>query len=337
LPLEEPTFAVVHLPEEKTPFEVERANDAITLSTEKLKLVIQREPMLVPALVEATVSALLPMAEAAGVEMRSTIARDLPPVDGDAKRLQQVLTNILSNAIKFTPAGGRIDVTASLEGDRVAVAVRDTGIGIDPAFLPFMFDRFRQADSRSTRRHGGLGLGLSIARHLVELHGGALTAESAGVGSGTTVAWRLPSGLIPLTALADKRTDASQPSTPDLGLAGSTVLVVDDQSDSRDLLALLFNRAGATVVSCDSAMSALDALDRGTPALVVADLAMPDVDGYRLIADIRQRWPDLPAVAVSAYARPEDRARAIDAGFDGYCSKPFETAELWRAVASALA
>jgi PAS domain S-box-containing protein len=298
------------------------------------KLQVERESVQVPTLVEATISALLPIARATGVEMYSSVARDLPPIDGDAQRLQQVLTNVLSNAIKFTPAGGRIDVIASLDGDTIKVVVRDTGIGVDPAFLPHMFDRFRQADSRSTRRHAGLGLGLAIARHLIEQHGGELKAQSPGVGCGTTVEVSLPRSLSHAPATAASEAEA-QP-LPDLGLRGTTVLIVDDQSDSRELLAVLFDRAGATAVSCESATAALAALDASLPALVVADLAMPDVDGYQFITAVRGRWPALPAVAVSAYARPEDRARAIAAGFNGFCPKPFDMADLWRTVAMAL-
>jgi CheY-like chemotaxis protein len=277
---------------------------------------------------------LLPIARATGVEMYSSVPRNLPPIDGDAPRLQQVLTNVLSNAIKFTPAGGRIDVIASLDDAAVTVMVRDTGIGVDPAFLPHMFDRFRQADSRSTRRHAGLGLGLAIARHLIELHGGELKAQSPGVGRGTTIELRLPRSSSHAPATAASEADA--PPLPDLGLRGTTVLIVDDQSDSRELLAVLFERAGATVISCESATAALEVLPGQLPALVVADLAMPDMDGYQLITAIRSRWPELPAVAVSAYARPEDRARAIAAGFSGFCPKPFDIADLWRTVALAL-
>jgi CheY-like chemotaxis protein len=208
--------------------------------------------------------------------------------------------------------------------------VQDSGVGIPSEFLPYVFDRFRQADSRAVRRHGGLGLGLAIARHLIEQHDGHIHATSDGPGLGTTVHIRLP-----ISADAD---DAGTPASvpiefdQDFRMHGTTVLVVDDQQDSCELLAALFERHGARVVQCDSAESALGVLTDVEANLLIADIAMPDIDGYELIRRVRTTHPGLPAIAVSAYARPQDRRRALTAGFDGYCAKPVEAPQLLRAV-----
>jgi CheY-like chemotaxis protein len=254
--------------------------------------------------------------------LTKVVPEDLPPIEGDPQRLHQVLGNVLSNAVKFTPEGGRIDVEAAVADDAIEITVRDSGIGIAPEFLPFVFDRFRQADSRSTRRHGGLGLGLAIARHLLEQHGGGIQAHSGGPGRGTTVRMRLP--IRTLGHTSSTQAEAGPPSQHDLRMDGSAVVVVDDQRDSRELLAALLERGGARVVQCDSAESALAALNGSRFDLLVADIAMPDVDGYELIRRVRQRNSHLPAVAVSAYARPQDRKRALAAGFNEYCAKPIE-------------
>src|SRR5262245_31313381 len=207
--------------------------------------------------------------------------------------------------------------------------VQDSGVGIAPEFLPYVFDRFRQADSRSIRRHGGLGLGLAIARHIVEQHHGEIHAASEGPGHGTTVHIRLPvsSGSVP-----HPLPSVPVESTLDFSLQGMTVLIVDDQLDSCELLAALLEGHGARVVQCDSAESALGVLTDIDANLLVADIAMPDIDGYELIRRVRRSHGALPAIAVSAYARPEDRRRALAAGYDGYCAKPVEAPQLLRAV-----
>jgi CheY-like chemotaxis protein len=295
------------------------------------KLELESVPVLLAPLVDTVVSGVLPDAQAKNIELVKTAPPDLPQIDGDPKRLHQVLGNVLSNAVKFTPSGGRIDVRCTHEGDSIAIDVQDSGVGIAPEFLPHVFDRFRQADSRSIRRHGGLGLGLAIARHLIEQHHGDITATSDGPGLGTTVHIRLPVD-----------TEHPQPAAPhssvqyevdcDLRMHGMTVLVVDDQPDSCELLAALFERQGARVVQCDSAESALGVLADIEANLLVADIAMPDIDGYELIRRVRSSHSTLPAIAVSAYARPQDRRRALAAGYDGYCAKPVETPQLLRAV-----
>lgn len=298
------------------------------------KLEIERLPVLVPALVDAVVSDALPVAEAKRIELVKSVPADLPPIEGDPKRLHQVLGNVLSNAIKFTPNQGRVEVRCAVDGDAIGIEVQDSGAGIAREFLPYVFDRFRQADSRSTRKHGGLGLGLAIARHLLEQHHGDIRAHSDGPGCGTTISIRIPSR-------ADSRMSGASPVPArepafDLRLDGSTVLVVDDQRDSRELLGTLLEQCGARVLQCDSAGAALDALQASAVHLVVADIAMPDIDGYELIQCIRNSRNPVPALAVSAYARPQDRGLALTLGYNGYCAKPIETPLFLKTVREAL-
>ena len=295
------------------------------------KLEIEHAPVLIAPLIDTVVSGAMPAAQGKNIELVKTAPADLPVIDGDAKRLHQVLGNVLSNAVKFTPGGGRIDVRCAYQDDAIVIEVQDSGAGIAPEFLPYVFDRFRQADSRAIRRHGGLGLGLAIARHLIEQHDGEIRATSAGPGLGTTVQIRLP-------VSADESDEAAaRVSLPvelddEFRMHGQTVLVVDDQRDSCELLAALFERHGARVVQCDSAESALGVLTDVQANLLIADIAMPDIDGYELIRRVRASHAALPAIAVSAYARPQDRRRALAAGFDGYCAKPVEAPQLLRTV-----
>ena len=295
------------------------------------KLEIDQAPVLLGPLVDTVVSGTMPTAQAKNIELVKTAPADLPVIDGDAKRLHQVLGNVLSNAVKFTPSGGRIDVRCAYEHDAITIEVQDSGAGIAAEFLPYVFDRFRQADSRAIRRHGGLGLGLAIARHLIEQHHGQIRATSDGAGLGTTVRIQLP-----VTSQPSDDAAAGVPvpleSDSEFRMHGMTVLVVDDQQDSCELLAALFERHGARVVQCDSAESALGVLNDVEANLLIADIAMPDIDGYELIRRVRATHTTLPAIAVSAYARPQDRRRALSAGFDGYCAKPVEAPQLLRAV-----
>ena len=299
------------------------------------KLEIEHAPVLIAPLIDTVVSGAMPAAQGKNIELVKTAPADLPVIDGDAKRLHQVLGNVLSNAVKFTPAGGRIDVRCACEDDAIVIEVQDSGAGIAPEFLPYVFDRFRQADSRAIRRHGGLGLGLAIARHLIEQHGGDIRATSAGPGLGTTVHIRLPVSADGSDESA--RVSLSVELDDEFRMHGLTVLVVDDQRDSCELLAALFERHGARVVQCDSAESALGVLTDVEANLLIADIAMPDIDGYELIRRVRASHPALPAIAVSAYARPQDRRRALSAGFDGYCAKPVEAPQLLRTVRSVMA
>jgi PAS domain S-box-containing protein len=288
------------------------------------KLEIDRQPVFVAQLIDNVVSGVLPTADARHIDMAKVVPDDLPPIEGDPKRLHQVLGNVLSNAIKFTPEGGRVKIDCRVTGESIEIEVRDSGVGISSDFLPYVFDRFRQADSRSTRKHGGLGLGLAIARHLLEQHGGEIRAHSDGSGCGTTIVMRLPTRSDALDRIEVATPARLLEPIVELRLDGSTVVVVDDQRDSRDLLGALLEQWGARVLRCDSAESALDALNTVPVHLLVADIAMPDVDGYELIRCVRQLTNRMPAVAVSAYARPQDLSRAIASGYNGYCAKPIE-------------
>jgi PAS domain S-box-containing protein len=295
------------------------------------KLTIETQTLNLAALVEVTLSGLLPEAALKQIQVTREIADDLPAIEGDPRRLQQLLGNVISNAIKFTPEQGTVAVRCGVSGDRLVIDIEDSGAGIAPELLPFIFDRFRQGDSRSTRRHGGLGLGLAIARHLVELHRGEIHAHSEGEGLGTRFRIRLP---IAVGAMPVDRSPATGDTTVDL--SGCKVLVVDDLEDSRELLVRVLQKWGATVLQCPSAHTALTELSSTRFDLLVADIAMPDLDGYDLIESIRRRGDPaahIPAIAVTAYARREDRDRAFAAGYDSHCPKPLDTAEFARVVA----
>jgi PAS domain S-box-containing protein len=294
------------------------------------KLEIERQPVPLGQVIDNVVNGLLPAAEAKTVTLTTQVTV-CPQIIGDAKRLEQVLANVLSNAIKFTPEGGHVELRCAPAGDMVEIVVRDTGAGIAPEFLPFIFDRFRQADSRSTRTHGGLGLGLAIARHLLQLHDGEIRAHSDGVGRGTTITIRVPVGPGTVTASASSPSRAADPGVR-LRMDGATVVVVDDQADSRDVLGVLLEESGARVILCEDATAALEALETPGVDLLVADLAMPHIDGYELIRRVRQRGSAVPAVAVSAFARMQDRTRARAMGFNGYCTKPIDAAHFRQVI-----
>ena len=303
------------------------------------KLDLERTTVRVPNLVDAAFAAVLPAARAKQIPITRRVAHDLPAIEGDPKRLQQVLGNVVSNAVKFTPEGGRVEIRCTAHDGVVSIEVEDTGIGVDPEFLPLVFDRFRQADSRATRQHGGLGLGLAISRHLVEHHNGDITAHSDGRDRGTRITIRLPAAASGPLSDAHQAAIAAPAHDPamDLRLDGATVLVVDDESDSRELLAMIFERCGGDVLRCGSAREALTLLESTPVSVMVADIAMPEIDGCELLGRARHIREDLPAVAVSAYARPEDRQRALGAGYNGYCAKPIETTGFLRTIRDVLA
>ena len=257
---------------------------------------------------------------------------DRVPILADAARLQQVIGNLLSNALKFTPSGGRVSVAVRRSAETMEIVVTDTGRGIPPEFLPFVFDRFRQGDSTTTRAHGGLGLGLSIARHLVMLHGGTIRAESAGDQQGATFTIVLPVK----TADAAPARPRSAPAT--IVLPSIRVLVVDDQEDTRALMTAMLGAAAAQVDVVASAEDARRRLAVRRPDVLVSDIAMPGEDGYSLIRSIRQAdeaagRTRLPCIAVTAYARDDDRARALAAGYDRHLTKPLDPEALLEAIA----
>ena len=302
---------------------------------------IRLEPRSVdlPSVLQVAVEAAQPAAEQKGVLIAAALERPLPPVSGDPGRLQQVVSNLLSNAIKFTPSGGRIDLRLDRAGSLARVQVSDTGLGIRPDFLPYIFEHFRQADTTSTRENRGLGLGLAIARHLVQLHGGTIEAESAGEGQGATFMVTLPLVEGAVAALLPEEGD--QGATAALqrdGLAGLRVLVVDDSEDAREALSVLLGQYGARVTAVGSADEALSALQRDRPDVLLSDIAMPDQDGYTLIRKVRAldgaRGGAVPAAALTAYATAEDRLRALRAGYQDHLPKPVDPAVLVHTVAS---
>jgi CheY-like chemotaxis protein len=291
------------------------------------------------ALVENAIDAIRPSLAGKGLTLDAKL--ELPGgVDGDADRLSQIVSNLLSNAVKFTPRGGAIDVELRRADDRVRLRVTDTGEGIRPEFLPSVFDRFRQAHSGATRTHGGLGLGLSIVKQLVEMHGGTVRAESAGEGLGATFVVDLPPP--PPDDAAAPPEPPEQPVVPattatDAALGGVRILVVDDDTDGRELVEIALARRGATVIAASSAAEALHAFVAHRPDVVISDVGLPEQDGLSLMREIRARASDgsrrTPAIALTAYASTRDQARAIEAGFDAHLAKPAELSELSALVA----
>ncbi|HKY42430.1 MAG TPA: ATP-binding protein, partial [Pyrinomonadaceae bacterium] len=316
--------------------------DVSRIVTGKLKL--ETKPVELAGVVEAAIDAIRPTAEAKGVEIVASVDGSAGLVDGEAVRLQQVIWNLLSNAVKFTPKQGRIEVELKkIDGD-LKVVVTDTGEGIESEFLPFIFERFRQADSSAKRVHGGLGLGLSIVRSLVEMHGGQIHAASDGKGKGATFTLTLP--LLALSD-SDESTKPLETKLPafivspngepysDL-LSGLKVLTVDDQQDTRELIALALGRYGAEVRSSDSASSALEVIKDWKPHVVVSDIGLPEMDGYDFLRRLREIEGDgerIPAIAVTGYAGALDESKALNAGYAVHLSKPIELSALATAIA----
>jgi signal transduction histidine kinase/CheY-like chemotaxis protein len=292
--------------------------------------------------IEAALGTVHPAAVAKRIDLRVDVPRGIGTVLGDPGRLQQVMWNLLSNAVKFTPTGGTVQVMLDLDGQDVAIRVADSGIGISPEFLPHVFDRFRQQDASITRKHGGLGLGLSIARQLVELHGGTIGVSSPGANAGTTFTLRLP--------LAEAE-EAARPSAPAASgtapqavqqgdLAGVKVLLVDDAEDTLDVLQQILQHSGATIMAANSAGSALALLEREQPDVIVSDIGMPEIDGFELMRRIRRRSAGaggaVPAIALTAFTRQDDRSKAMLAGFTDYLAKPVEPGALVAHIAHAV-
>jgi signal transduction histidine kinase/ActR/RegA family two-component response regulator len=296
-------------------------------------------PVDLAAVVEAAFDAVRPLAEAKNTQLQFSLdPSSTAPVSGDADRLQQVVVNLLSNAIKFTPENGRVDVSIKRAGSNLELAVEDTGEGISPDFLPHVFDRFRQADSASSRRRGGLGLGLAIVRQLVELHGGAVRAESSGPGKGAKFTVRLPILTSPRVRQLRSRAAEGRPPLPLERLDGLHILVVEDNADGREIMSMVIEQSGGRVTAVASAREALDALESLQPDVLVSDIGLPDEDGYALIRRLRSREAErggfLPAVAMTGFVRTEDRARILAAGFQVHVPKPVDPAELTAAIAA---
>ncbi|HEY2586907.1 MAG TPA: CHASE domain-containing protein [Tepidisphaeraceae bacterium] len=305
------------------------------------KLRLETRPVDLPIVLDAALDSVRPAAEAKGIRLIPLLDAAASPVLGDAGRLQQVAWNLLSNAIKFTPSGGTVELILQRIGGRAEIVVSDTGVGIKPDFLPHVFERLRQADASTTRQHGGLGLGLAIARHLIESHGGTIEARSAGENRGATFIVTLPLSLNAAVKVADL--DSADSDTK-LRMArrrldGVRVLVVDDEPDALDLVSRTLKQDGADVRLAGSAAEALGAIDELNPDVLISDIAMPGQDGYELIRQLRSRerrargGRHVPAVALTAFARKEDRERALRAGYQAHLAKPVEPARLAAVVA----
>ena len=300
---------------------------------------IYPQPVDVAVVLGAALDTTQPAARAKGVELAAEVPSDIGTVMGDSDRLQQVIWNLLSNAVKFTPSGGHVRLTAKRTPTELHVAVADDGQGIPPGFLPYVFDRFRQADAGVARSHGGLGLGLAIVRHLVELHGGRVVAESPGAGKGAIFSVYLPVLGVPrFEPQVRERARSSEPAPAQpLGLAGLRILVVDDQADARDLIGTILREYGAKVRVAESTAAALEAVNEEPFDALVSDIGMPLEDGYVLIKKLRA-LPErsdisgIPAVALTAYARSEDQKQALDSGYDVHVVKPIEPARLVAAL-----
>jgi PAS domain S-box-containing protein len=291
------------------------------------KLPLDLQPLDLGSVVDAAVAMAHQSAQAKGLDVR-VHSQSVLSVRGDASRLKQVFLNLLSNAIKFTPAEGRVDVELRRSGGNAEVSVRDSGEGIDPKFLPHVFDRFRQADASTTRRHGGLGIGLSIVASLVDAHGGNVRAESDGHAHGATFTVTIP--LIERPAIALPRVSAA--GAEDETLAGARIVIVDDDPGARRVMIAALRAEGAEVREFGSANDAYDAVTEWRADVLISDLAMPNEDGYSLIRRLRETGNPLPALAITAYVRPEDEARVREAGFQRHVAKPFDPEELVRAV-----
>jgi PAS domain S-box-containing protein len=318
---------------------IEDLLDMNRITSGKVRLDVQ--PVDPLAVIEAAIETVRPAAEAKGIRVDRLLDPRAGPISGDPNRLQQVVWNLLSNAIKFTAKDGRVQVGLGRVDSLVAISVADTGVGIRPEFLPYVFEPFRQQDGSTARRHAGLGLGLAIVRHLVELHGGTVEARSPGEGRGATFVVYLP----PTVArdgddglAAHPPGAAAQLDLPPSVLAGVKVLIVDDQPDARDLIERVLRDCGAAVFAAASADEAIAFVEAERPHVLVSDLGMPEVDGFELLRRVRGLGPvrggALPAIALTAFARSQDRTRALRAGFLAHVTKPVELSELVATVAA---
>ncbi|MDB5956574.1 PAS domain S-box protein [Ramlibacter sp.] len=322
--------------------QVQLIDDLLDLSrimTGKIRLDLQQIPIL--GVVQNAIDSAMPAAEAKNIRLRALLDPVRSLVNADTGRLQQVVWNLLTNAIKFTPKGGQVQVLLQRINSHIELSVSDTGIGIAPGFLPHVFDRFSQSDSSTTRAYGGLGLGLAICKQLVELQGGSIRASSEGEGKGSTFFVELPVSIIQLEDEGAQRAHPTAQLGPGElvelpGLAGVHAFVIDDEPDARELLTRVFEQQGAQVTSFASAEEALLALRTVRPAVIVSDIGMPMMDGYQFIRSLRAdetRNERIPALALTAFARAEDRKRSLLAGYQAHLAKPFDVAELILLVA----
>jgi signal transduction histidine kinase/ActR/RegA family two-component response regulator len=304
------------------------------------KLRLNVRPVDLADVMAAAVASIEPAANAKGIRIETRVEADVGPISADRDRLQQVLWNLLSNAVKFTSAEGRITIDVRRQGSSVEISVADTGTGIDPEFLPYVFDRFRQAEGGTTRQHGGLGLGLAIVRHLVELHGGTVTAESGGPGCGAL--FRI---VLPVADTREHQADIQDPSEsqelarpPATHLDGIRVLIVEDDPHAQELFAAMVGNAAGEFKVAQSAHEAVAVLEEWWPDVLLSDIEMPGTDGYSLMRHVRalaaSHAKPLAAIAITAHSRPDDRLRALEAGFQWHLPKPTDPAELVAAIAA---
>jgi signal transduction histidine kinase/ActR/RegA family two-component response regulator len=309
------------------------------------KLRLNAKPIELILIIKAAIDSIQPAAEAKGVHLEMLLDVKPDRISGDANRLQQVVWNLLSNAVKFTPKGGRVQIKLEHVASHARVIVSDTGAGINPAFLPHVFEPFRQADGTTTKGQGGLGLGLAIAHQLVEMHGGTLSAASEGEGRGASFTMSVPVAAVRTTAPEDVDSMASaalqSKSFAPPAISGLKILAVDDEGDSRDMIRAVLEENGARVMTAGSTKEALEALPGWNPDVLICDIGMPGEDGYALIKRLREteakHGKNTPAIALTGYARIEDRMRAISAGFQVFIAKPIEANELTAIVASVIA
>ena len=315
--------------------------DVSRIVTGQLRLNLR--PFELVSVIDAAIEVIRPSAEAKSIRIHTMLDPSAGPVVGDPDRLQQIFWNLLSNAVKFTPKGGRIQIRLQRINSHVEIVVSDTGKGIEPAVLPFVFDRFRQGDSSTTREHGGLGLGLAIVRHLVELHGGVVHVHSLGEGKGAEFIVELP---ISAATRAEPAGDEARVH-PGVGenaygalpsLAGLRVLLVDDEPDAREMIAAILGEAGAEIALAESAHQAIEMLTQWKPDVLISDIGMPVEDGYELIRKVRTLSPaaggQVPAIALTAYARTQDRLKVLSSGYQMHVPKPVEPIELATVIAS---
>jgi PAS domain S-box-containing protein len=321
---------------------IEDLLDVSRIISGKVRLDIK--PVLLTSIIEEALDAVRPAAEAKSIRLNVSIDKDADQLRADAARLQQIIWNLVANSIKFTPPRGDVSVNVGRSASMVEISVKDTGEGINPEFLPYVFDRFRQADSSMTRIHGGLGLGLAITRHLVEMHGGTISAQSEGEGRGATFTIKLPTPAVHSETSLTKDNGGRQwrstghESNQSPNLQGIKILAVDDSSDTRELLSVVLEDCGATVTTASSVREALEVFNVWIPDILVCDIGMPELDGYAFIKAIRtlprEQGRDTPAIALTGYARVEDRSRALQAGYQMFVPKPIEATELCSIVAT---
>ena len=318
---------------------IEDLLDMSRITSGKLRLDVQ--PLQPVSFIEAAVETVKPAADAKGIRLETFLNPSAGPISGDPSRLQQVIWNLLSNAIKFTPKDGKVQILLERVNSYIEINVSDTGVGIRPEFIPHLFERFRQGDASTTRRYGGLGLGLSIVKSLVELHGGTIAVKSPGEGRGTTVTVKLPLAIVHRTGAGKAGIDATPPVAATFipaELAGIKVLVVDDQRDARELMKRVLEDCAAEVLSAGTADEALRLIELEKPDVLISDIGMPDSDGFELLRRVRALGADrggkVPAIALTALARSEDRTRALRAGFLVHVAKPVDPSELVATVAS---